>query len=366
MLVRFARWLASCLTFLVLVVGCGSQSSTAASPATAPPPSLDLRLASTPWVPFTGNDDQPRVAQYLVERALERAGHAARTTIVPDGTLTSALREGKFDGSAALWTGEDREEFLLYSKPYLENRLLIVGRKGSDVSAQSLDALSGKRVGIVQGYAYGKEVDAAKGPVFVRAESSTDTLHQLLQGQVDYILIDALLVQYLFEQEPRRANASLEVGKEPVLKRTLHFGVRKSLPDAQKIIDSFNNVLAAMMRDGTYHLALQVSWITADVDGDGREELVGVGPAVGVEPPSHSYVLFAEATAAAPSAASSKPKSAPPPGANQVASQGATEQRYFVGGQVYESWSEVPESFKIQPQANTVGGGNPTAKLLEW
>lgn len=351
---------------LLLLLGCGSQSSGAA-PASSPPPSYDLRLASTPWVPFTGDEKQPRVALYLVESALERAGFAARTSIVADGTLTGLLRDGKYDGSAALWTADDRESFLLYSKPYLENRLLLVGRKGSDVSAGSLQELGGKRIGIVEGYAYGKELDAAREPSFVRTKSTQASLRALSAGQVDYILLDALLVQYLFEQEPKRASEGLEVGTTPLIKRTLHFGVRKALPNAQQIIDRFNDVLATMMRDGSYHLALQVSWITADVDGDGRDELVGVGPAVGAAPPSHSYVLFEEATAKPP-AAGTKPSGAPAAGASPSASNGATEQRarYYVGGHVYESWSEVPESFRIQPGANTTGGGNPTAKLLEW
>lgn len=366
MLVRFVQWFARLAPVLVVLFGCGAPSSGPASAAPAQS-SLDLRLASTPWVPFTGDANQPRVALYLVESALERAGYAARTTIVPDGTLTGLLREGKYDGSAALWAGEDRETFLLYSKPYLENRLLLVGRKGSDVSAKSLHELGGKRVGIVQGYAYGPELDAAKEPTFVRQKSTEENLRALSAGQVDYILLDALLVHYLFEQQPKRASEGLEVGSATLIERTLHFGVRKSLPGAQQIIDRFNGVLESMMRDGSYHAALQVTWLTADVDGDGREELVGVGPAVGAAPPAHSYVLFSEATAAPP-VATKQPAAAPPPGKSQVAGSGGSGQhaRYYVGGHVYESWEEVPESFKIQPGANTVGAGHPTARLLEW
>ncbi|HEY6079816.1 MAG TPA: transporter substrate-binding domain-containing protein [Polyangiaceae bacterium] len=366
MRVRFTRRLAGFVPLLLLSLGCGSSSS-GGTPASSPPPaqpSYDLRLASTPWVPFTGDEKQPRVALYLVESALERAGYAATTSIVPDGALTGLLRDGKFDGSAALWTAEDRETFLLYSKPYLENRLVLVGRKGSDVSAGSLKELGGKRIGVVEGYAYGKQLDEARELSLVRGKSSEDNLRALAAGQVDYILLDALLVEYLFEQQPKRAIESLEVGKTPLIKRTLHFGVRKALPNAQQIIDRFNNVLASMMRDGSYHLALQVSWITADVDGDGRDELVGVGPAVGAAPPSRSYQLFEEAALAPPPA---QQPGARPPGTSQVGSNGPTEQRrYYVGGRVYESWSEVPESFKIQPGANTTGGGHATVKLLEW
>ena len=62
-----------------------------------------LRLASTPWSPFTNVPGQTRVALDLVHTALQRIGVTAETTIVPDGTLTPALLAGTFDGSAAMW-----------------------------------------------------------------------------------------------------------------------------------------------------------------------------------------------------------------------------------------------------------------------
>ena len=118
-----------------------------------------LQLASTPWSPFTNAPGQARFAIDLVHAALERIGISADTTIVPDGALTPALLAGRFDGSAALWRDAERELKLLYSQPYLENRLVLVGRRGTDVSAATLAALPGKRVALVEGYSYGEAVE---------------------------------------------------------------------------------------------------------------------------------------------------------------------------------------------------------------
>jgi len=313
-----------------------------------------LRLGSTPWIPFTGKEGQARVASYLVERALERAGYQAQTTIVPDGALTPALEEGRFDGSAALWRAADREKYLLYSNAYLENRLLLVGLKGSDVSATSFADLRGKKVAIVTGYAYGPELESAKEPVFVRVGSSQENLRVLLAKQVDYCLLDALLVEVLFEQNPQEARDRLAIGTTPLITRTLHFAVQRSLPNAARIIEDFNRVVGEMVRDGTYHLALQVTWLSADVDGDGQTELVPQGSLVGSAPPQRSYQLFA----ASPEVSTSSN----PPSLVRVEEQ----TRYYVNGHAYNSWEEIPDSLKLQPGANQVGAGHPQVKLIEW
>ena len=104
-----------------------------------------LQLVSTAWSPFTNAPGQPRFALDLVDAALERMGIHAETVIVDEARLTPSLLRGEFDGSAALWRDAERERALIYSQPYLENRLILVGRQGSDVSATSLADLAGKQ-----------------------------------------------------------------------------------------------------------------------------------------------------------------------------------------------------------------------------
>ncbi len=101
----------------------------------------EAALCITEWLPFTGAEGQPRVALSLSEQALKRAGYDSVTSIVPDGQLIPKIEHGDFDGSAALWRSAEREQFLLYSKPYLENRLVLVARKGSAVSARSFTGI---------------------------------------------------------------------------------------------------------------------------------------------------------------------------------------------------------------------------------
>src|SRR5262245_40009049 len=94
-----------------------------------------LHLVSTAWPPFTNDPGQPRFALDLVEAALGRFGMSAKTTIVEAAKFTPSLVGGQFDGSAAAWKDAEREKALVFSQPYLENRLVLVGRTGTSVSA---------------------------------------------------------------------------------------------------------------------------------------------------------------------------------------------------------------------------------------
>jgi polar amino acid transport system substrate-binding protein len=250
-----------------------------------------LHLGSTPWSPFTNPAGKPRFAIDLVHAALERLGISAETTIVPEGSLTAALLEGRFDGSPALWRDPKREEKLIYSKPYLENRLVLVAQKGHDVSAPALPALAGKRIAIVDSYAYGDALQSARGPDYVAASSVEDSLQKVLDGQAEYALMDDLVVEYLVANYPEQVKSRLAIGTEPLLVRTLHFAIRRDLPGAQSIVDRFDAELTRMIADRSYHRLLQVRWIQADVDGDGRTELVPASDQAGQEAPVHRYEL---------------------------------------------------------------------------
>ena len=141
-----------------------------------------LRLVSTIWPPFTNNSGQPRFALDLVEEGTRRIGVTTTTAFVEAAKFTPALLTGAFDGSAAAWKDAERERVLLFSQPYLENRLILVARRGGDVSAKALAELKGKRIAIVEGYAYGDTIDTA-GPTFVRSRGEEDSLALLLRMQ---------------------------------------------------------------------------------------------------------------------------------------------------------------------------------------
>ena len=310
-----------------------STTATAAEPATR------LRLASDIWPPFTDVEGRMRVAIDLVHTALSRVGVESSNEIRGDfAKLMSDLRAGTLDGSAALWRDPERETFLLFSRPYLENRLVLLGRKGSDVSTARLATLVGKRIGIVKGYSYGDAVEAVKGPVLVRGSSDQDNIDRLLAGDLDYVLADELLIDVLFQRYGEKARVRLEVGSAPIVERSLHFAVRKDLPGAAEIVKAFDAAIGGMIADGSYNRILGLTWIRADVDGDGTPELVLGGDQAGTSAPKDPYSIF--------DARTPEGEVSPPPG-------------YVVDGRTYQSWEQIPTKYRVpvdpEPEAPAPG-----------
>jgi ABC-type amino acid transport substrate-binding protein len=286
-----------------------------------------LRLVSTAWPPFTNEPGQPRFAQDLVEAAFARIGLAAASTIVEAAQFTPALLTEAFDGSAAAWKDAERERVLIFSEPYLENRLVLVARRGNDASARGLTSLKGKRIAIVEGYSYGAAIDTS-GVNVTRSRSEEDSLALLLGDTVDYVLMDELVVQYILEHHPAEARTRLSLGTSPLLTRSLHLAVRRSRPDGESIIKRFNAQLRGMIADHTYHRLLHVSWIRADVDGDGVMEFVPQSDQSGAAEPQRAYTLFL----------GNQPLSKP------------TERpsRFYMGGNIYTDWASVPNRYKVE------------------
>jgi len=289
-----------------------------------------LTLVSTAWPPFTNAPGQPRFALDLVEAALGRIGLTAKTTIVSADEFTPSLLGARYDGSAAAWKDPERERALVFSQPYLENRLVLVGQRGADVSAKALNDLKGKRVAIVEGYSYGEAIDSA-GPAFVRTRGEEDNLAQLLKGTVDYTLMDELVVNYIVSNYPKESGSRLQIGSTPLLTRELHFALSRTRADAESIISRFNAQLRGMIADRTYHRLLHVDWIRADIDGDGVPEYVPRSDRAGPLEPQHAYTLFSSGS--------------------QTESTTPARRGFYVGGNIYSDWASVPESYKdVNPQ----------------
>jgi len=286
-----------------------------------------LKLASDVWPPFTDIRDKNSVATDLVEEALHRTGIKLENQIIDFTDVIQGIKKGAYHGSSALWKNDEREDIMLFSAPYLQNQLVLVGLKGANVNARQLTELANRKVAIVESYAYGREVEEASKVRFVRGKSDQENLEQLFNGKVDYILVDDLLIQYLVNYQQKEAAKFLEIGTVPLLIRSLHFAIRKDVPNADQIIHQFNDEIVKMMADGTYNRILHLNWIQADVDGDGQLEMVLGGDHAGVKAPSNSYSVYFQ-------------------NSDSVSSN---SHKYYIDGQIYNDWEEIPDTYKVAP-----------------
>jgi ABC-type amino acid transport substrate-binding protein len=285
-----------------------------------------LKLASDVWPPFTDMEGEKAFAMDLVKEALVRTGVKVEFDVLDFDDVMSGIDQKKFDGSAALWISDERAAKYHFSDAYLQNQLILVGKKGSDVSAETFDDFNGVRIGVVEDYSYGANINSDKVKL-IQGVSDQQNLERLLSGEIDYMLVDDLLIQYMLKYQVNDVREFLEIADYPILVKSLHFAIRKDVENAEKIIADFNAEIKEMIGDGTYNKILELNWVRADMDGDGTMELIMVGDAAGTAPPEHPYAV------------------------NQNPSmmmKSATPEKYYINGKFYNSWDQVPDSFKTE------------------
>lgn len=281
-----------------------------------------IQLASDVWPPFTNEVGKVRLATEIVHLALAQSGYVPETTILDKWTVTSDLKAEKYDGCGAIWRSAEREKYLLFSKPYLESRLHLVGKKGSDVSITDLSALEGKRIALVKGYAYGSLVDDCERLEVIYGNNDIDNLKMLISDKADYTLVDALLIQHAKREQPEKCEQFLVFGTDPLVINPVHLALRKSLPNAAKIIEQFNQTIRLMQADGTCNRVLRLNSIAIDIDGNGEKELVLNGIELELATISSGYAIF------------SHDKKLPP------------KTRYSIRDQIYNGWDEIPDDYR--------------------
>ena len=333
---------ARCLSALVVLVAASSIAAPGASEQSG-----QLRLVSTLWPPFTAPAGQPRFALDLVEAGLGRIGMSGSTTFVEAAQFTPALFGSDFDGSGAAWKDAERDRVLLFSEPYLENRLVLVGRAGR------------RRVG--------RDARRAQGPPhrhcrglrvrpchrrgrtdIARTSGEEDSVRQLLAKTVDFALIDELVVNYIVEHHPEEAKKRLQLGAIPLVTRQLFFTVNRARADAHAIVKRFNAQLRGMIADRTYHRLLHVEWISADVNGDGTPSTCRRATRWARMEPKGAYVVLSTPPQAKPAAPTNAPG-------------------FYVGGNLYRDWASVPQSYKdIDPTWRNPRRASGTVFRFTW
>jgi hypothetical protein len=242
--------------------------------------------------------------------------------IVSFDDVIAGINSKSFDGSAALWKTDEREETLLFSEPYLQNRLVLVGLKGMDVSFTSIAELTNRKLGLVEGYAYDENLLNATNLELIYSQSDQINLEKLFDKKIDYMLVDELLIQYLLKYQLNDVQKYLSIAEKPFQIKTLHFAIRKDIPNSESIIKDFNNEIKTMLKDGTYNEILNLNWVRADIDGDGITEMIFNGKTIGTEIPKSSYAVFYD----------------------QANTDSQTN--YFVNGKSYSNWGDIPNTYK--------------------
>ena len=247
-----ALWLAPLSAAMLMLVGCNNSSAPAenAEADTATEAPLNIKIATeSSYKPFSYTDADGKLIGYEIELvdALCAQMKAECEVISQDWDgLIPGLNAQKFDAAiAGMSITPERKEVVDFSDPYFHSGIILIGKKGDDLSVESLTGLpiASQRSTVASQYLQDEHADAD-----IKLYDTQDNAYlDLTSGRVRGMMSDKVTgIDWLKTD----AGKGYEVKGEEISTNDDAMGIafRKGDP----LVGKFNAALAELKDNGTY------------------------------------------------------------------------------------------------------------------
>ena len=219
------------------------------------------------FAPMSFHNEQNELVGFEVDLAREAAKRlGAEIEFKP--ISWQHKREEITSGSVDLiWNGLDitdkRKEYMIFSKPYMEDRQILLVREDSDLDIHSEGDLAGKIVGTQAGSTsddYINQNAELKGKLkdYKAYEKFNEVADALKAGEIEVIVCDEIIARYEMNQNPNNFKiVNVRIGNIA----DTGIGFRK---DNAALRDEIQKVLDEMVADGTAQ-KISEEWFQADL-----------------------------------------------------------------------------------------------------
>ena len=217
--------------------------------------------------PLGFRDERGEIVGFDVDLAKE-AGKRLGVEIIFRPIDWDKKREEITSGNVDLiWNGlditDERKEYMIFSKPYMDDRQIFLVKKGSRQNIHSEGDLEGKIVGTQAGstaenYLHETEILTKNFKEFKTYLKFKDGLNALLNEEIDVFICDELIARY---------NVSKHFGQFDIIDvktgypTEVGIGFRK---DNVELRDRVQKVFDEMIKDGTAK-KISMRWFQADL-----------------------------------------------------------------------------------------------------
>lgn len=214
--------------------------------------------------PMGFRDDKNEITGFDVDIAKEvcsRLGIKLKLQPINWDAKEQELNTGKID---AIWNGftitDDRKSKLLFTKPYMNNRQVVVVMANSGLS--KLADFAGKKLGLQSASSAADALEGAKDfkgklKQVVEFKDNMTALMDLEKGGIDAVLMDEIVARYYIQMKSK----GYKVLDESLASEEYGVGFRKN---DSSLVQKFQETLNAMAKDGK---AAEISkkWFGKDI-----------------------------------------------------------------------------------------------------
>lgn len=201
--------------------------------------------------PFMFGKDGKAAGIYpqIISLAFAKLGVPVTLEAKPWKRALAEIDEGKA-GVGGIYKNDERAQKYDFSEPILTENTAVYFNKSKPVDFKSVADLKGKRVGVIRGWSYGDEFDAARKAGSITADEVTSdkvNFQKLAEGRVDVVLAIEEAGKAVIKAEKLSA---VEQGKVFLASNKAHLAFAKSAKQTE-LLAKFNKVIADMKQDGT-------------------------------------------------------------------------------------------------------------------
>ena len=251
------------------VIGCAKKEEPAKPTAAPVPPPAPAAAAivvglDDHFPPMGFRDEKNEIVGFDIDLAKETAKRLGmQVTFKP---IDWSAKEAELNGKRidVLWNGltitEERKANILFTKPYLENRQIIVVTEKSPIKTKA--ELKGKTIGVQDGSsavdAVKKDEKASKAIKEVKKFADNVTaLMDLSAGRLDAIVVDEVVGRYYTSKKP----GEYRVLEENFGTEDYGVGTRK---DDTELMAKIQKAMNEMIADGTA-AKISTTWFGKDI-----------------------------------------------------------------------------------------------------
>ena len=263
-------FMATLLLLTMFLVGCGGGGDKPAQKADGDSSKEVKKIViglDDEYAPMGFKDEQNQIVGFdvdLAKEAAKRLGTEVEFKAIDWNSKEAELKSGRID---IIWNGLDitpeRQQNMLFSDPYMDNRQIIFVKAGNDQGIKAETDLAGKNVGTQAGstaesYITGQENLKNSFKEFKTYGDYVSAFMDLENGRIDALVCDEIVGRYAMSKQDGKFDA-LNVNVGPVSE----FGIAFRKDDTE-LRDKVQKVFDEMVKDGS---AAKISnqWFQADL-----------------------------------------------------------------------------------------------------
>ncbi len=217
----------------------------------------DISLSSDLWCPYAceSNSSSPGFMVEIAKVILEGEGHKVNYTTINWARAVSETKTGKFAGIIGA-SRADVVGFVLPSVPTGFNSNYFWVIKDNNWSYKDVKSLSGKKIGLINSYSYGNEIDnevQKKNPNYIIV-SGNDALKKLIRmtdiKRLDGFVENPNVLNYLLKDMPEFKNHFKIVSKNVANDPDLFVAFSPSNPNSKKYAQLISDGMSNLRKSG--------------------------------------------------------------------------------------------------------------------